>query len=299
MLRSIILLAVLGFGLLAAATVILAWLNWSPRLYTPVITALVIGTITGFVSIATTLKPARFARSFATVAVIYRDEVAAPVAIPKTVAASQRIDLAMLLNQLPPEQRRAASVDSVINAGVEAAQYALVKLMREIQSGGWASSNIGGVTTPIVRSSSPATTLKPIDAAVLKAALARNRFFALPSETFYWQNVNFSVPPGTRIELYHVPSSPATGVERRGIRLLKPLFFHVDIAIESLGVDSGLPGDVDISVAERARAGTLLLRISGTVNFERLTAGNQKTDEYKLWSEWLLSELAARLAVGG
>src|SRR5947208_2742715 len=98
MLRVIIILAGLGFVLLVAATVILAWLNWSPRLYTPVVTALVIGTITGFVSIATTLKPTRLSRSFATAAVIYRDEVAAPVALPKTVAASQRIDLGMLLN---------------------------------------------------------------------------------------------------------------------------------------------------------------------------------------------------------
>lgn len=51
MLRLIIACAAAGFVLLLSATVVLAWLNWSEKLYMPVITALLVGTVTGFVSI--------------------------------------------------------------------------------------------------------------------------------------------------------------------------------------------------------------------------------------------------------
>jgi hypothetical protein len=295
--KLLVILVVLGFGMIAAATGILAWLNWSPRLYTPVATALLIGVLTGFVSIASTLKPTVVSRSFATAAVVYRDKLAAPIALPKSVAATQRLDLSGLLNQLSADQGPVASADSIINASVEAVQYSLVKLVRELQGGGWASANIGGVTTPIIRNPAP-TTLVPIETEVMSAVLTNNRFFHLPSEKLYWQHFKLSTPPGTRIELYHLPSSPTAGLERRGLRLIKPLFFTVDLQIEPLGIDPGLPADVEVGAGERGRAGTLLLKISGSANFERLTAGNQKTDEYKLWVEWLLNELAERLAVG-
>jgi hypothetical protein len=298
MLKVLVVLAVLGFVLISAATAILAWLNWSSRLYTPVITALLIGVLTGFVSIASTLKASRISKAFATAAVVYRDQPMAPVVLPRTVRAAQRFDFAGLLSQVPHSNPNRASVDDVINVGVEAAQYSVFKLIREIDAGGWASANIGGVTTPIVRTSSP-TRLVAIDARALQSALAATRFADIPTEKFYWQTLTFTAPPGTKVEMYHVPSSPSTGVERRGIRLSKSLFFNIDVTIEPLGLDSGLLSDVDVSPADQSRAGTLLFRISGVADFDRLTAGNQRTDDYKRWVEWLLGELSARLSVGG
>lgn len=295
MMKLIIVCATVGFLLVAAATVLLAWLNWSPRLYVPVTTSLLIGVSTGFVSIAMTLKPTHTIRTFAAGVVVFREEVGAPAAIPLTHEAALRLNIGALLNQLPAEDRTARGADAVFTLGLEAAQYALVKLIREIEGGGWATANVGGVTSAVVRSMPP-TTVAPVDERHIAEVLAPNRFASIPSEVFYWKHLRFALPPNTRVELYHTPPSPTEGPERRGVRLIKPRFFRIDIQLQPMGIDSGLPAGIDIAEGERARAGTLYFTLRATVEFERLTAGNQRTEEYKAWADWLVGEIASRVS---
>src|SRR5256885_2035494 len=127
--KLIIALALAGSVMLLTATGILAWLNWSSRLYMPIITALLVGTATGFVSIISTLKASTIKNSFASPVVVYRNALRAPVAIPKSVAAVQRIDLASLLGQLKVDPATTVTTDQVSNTSLEAAQYALFKMV--------------------------------------------------------------------------------------------------------------------------------------------------------------------------
>lgn len=296
MLKLIVVLAIAGFVILLAATGILAWLNWSSRLYTPVLTALLVGIVTGFVSIASTLKTAVIKDSFATMIVVYRDAIRAPIVTPRSAAAAQRIDISMLLAQLPPERQVAGNTDEVFNTGLEAALYSMLKMVREMHRGGWAIANIGGASTATIRDV-PELRLVEVPQAALLEALRGNRFASLASETDYWRHAPFSLPPGTRLELYHVPSSPQTGAVKRGLRLVKSLFFTITIQIEPFGIDSGVPPDVEIAESERARIGTLMIKVTITAKFEKLTAGNQHTEEYKEWAAWLIRGLHSRLAV--
>jgi len=96
-----------------------------------------------------------------------------------------------------------------------------------------------------------------LPASTVKEALKGNPFALLATEEFYWQHGRFPVPPGTTVELLHSPSSPKTGVEKRSIRLAKPLFFQLTIEIEPLGLDSGIPSDLEIGPNGRSRARTL------------------------------------------
>jgi hypothetical protein len=292
--KLIIALALAGFVMLLTATSILAWLNWSSRLYMPIITALLVGTATGFVSIISTLKASTIKNSFASSVVVYRDALRAPVAIPKSVAAVQRIDLASLLGQLKVDPATTVTTDQVFNTSLEAAQYALFKMVAETHRGGWATVNLGGASTTLIRKT-PDVRLSDLPPATVKEALKGNRFASLPSEEFYWLHGRFPVPPGTTVELLHSPSSSQTGVEKRIIRLEKPLFFQLTIEIEPLGLDSGIPADLEIGPDDRSRAGTLNLKISAIAHFEALTAGNECTEEYKAWAAWLIESLHARL----
>src|SRR4051812_26541575 len=129
MFKLVAVLATVGFALLLIATGLLAWLNWSSRLYMPFITAALVGIATGFVSIISTLKASSQRDSFVSPVIIYRDIVGAPVVLPKSLAASRRIDLAVLLAQLDGDAVKTAKADAIFNTSLEAVQYAVFKII--------------------------------------------------------------------------------------------------------------------------------------------------------------------------
>jgi hypothetical protein len=295
MFKLIGVLAVGGFLMLLVATGVLAWLNWSSRLYMPLLTAVVVGTATAFFSIIGSLKASVIKDSFASPVLVYRDAVRAPVAIPRSMSASRRIDLVMLLGQLNIGQNERVNTEDIFNISLEAVQYAMFKMIAETHRGGWAVGSLRGANTAFVHET-PDVAFSDLPSSSVKEALKRNRFASLPSEEFYWQFGRFPMPPGTTVELLHIPSSPQTGVEKRSIRFVKPRFFKLSIEIESLGLASGIPADLEVDASDRDRTGTLNLKIIATAEFEALTAGNQRTEQYKAWATWLIDTLHARLA---
>jgi hypothetical protein len=294
MIKLVIGLAVIGFVMLIAATAILAALNWSSRLYMPVLTALAVGTITGFVSIASSLKSTTLKDSFETTIIIFRDSIGAPIALPKTVSATQRINLVSLLGQLTDDPKP-ASTDEVFSTTLEAAQYSIVKTILEAHHGGWASIQISGASLPIMREP-PNLKLQALPAEDVQQALRANRFARMATEVEYWQRLRFSLPPGTRLTLYNSPSSETTGIAKRGIRLTKPRFFTITFELQAIGIVNGIPDDVEVHASDRSRAATLLLKVTSTAEFEKLTAANQHTEEYKEWAAWMFETLHDRLA---
>ena len=151
MIKLIIFLAISGFLAFLLATGMLVYLNWSPKLWTPVVTALAIGTITGFVSIAVALKSSEINDSFGTSILVFNNKIAAPDYIPTTHEAQRRMNLVRLLNS-PQIKSDSSNAETVMNTALEASQYELLVIIRDIQKGGWVSSYIGGVTKPTVNS---------------------------------------------------------------------------------------------------------------------------------------------------
>lgn len=132
----------------------------------------------------------------------------------------------------------------------------------------------------------------------LQKLLSQSRFAALGGQKFYWEDAKFLVPKGATVELYHTPSSPNTGPEKRGIRIKKPMFFTVDIQLGLISMHhQGLPPGLWVSPEEANEAATVLVEVVQQARFERLTAGNTRTDEYRIWAAWLFERLHERLEV--
>lgn len=179
---------------------------------------------------------------------------------------------------------------------LEALQYYAVRLMSEMGGAGWAVSNVLGTARAQVAESAPSADLTDYSPGSLDSALSGNRFRQLPSEQFWWSMRKLRLPSGTSLELFWIPSSPTTGVEKRGVRLRKPAFFAVTIQLEPIGIGGGLPQGVTVSEAERSRAGTFFAKVSIHSEFERLTSGNRRTGQYKQWVSWLSEQLRGRLS---
>ena len=107
---------------------------------------------------------------------------------------------------------------------------------------------------------------------------------------------NFRTPTKDKGSLLYIP--PSTGPEEHIVRLEKPLFFRIDFAITPLGgVGNGIvPKGVVLTPEVLARTQTFQFQITMHATFERITAGNWRTEEYKAWASWMFDRLKANLA---
>ena len=86
--------------------------------------------------------------------------------------------------------------------------------------------------------------------------------------------------------------------EKFVLRLKKPLFFQIDFIVEPLGgTGMGvLPPDLRLDPDVAARSETFQFQITMRGTFERLTAGNSQTQEYKDWADWLFAGVKDKLS---
>ena len=289
-------LAGVGFFCLGGATIWLAILNWSERLYMPLITSLVIGLATGFVSILSTLKDTSNKETFIT-SILANSDGTAPIVVTKDLDFSLRLSsVGMLLAHR--RQSEANRPFDMYNDVLAAEQYYVARLLSEIQSGGFAISATHGVLSARVNSESPLENAASLPVETIADAFEENPFFDLQMERMYWEFPRFRVPPGTSISLSHTPSSPATGVEKRGIRLYKNLYFDWLVTLEPVTATTGLPGGVELLGEGQPVPHVVFTKVTVTSTFGRFTAGNRYTREYMEWTAWLTQQLKARLSAG-
>jgi len=81
----VIVTAVLGFLLLAAATGTLVAMNWSEKTLTPALSILLVGTATTLVAVVVQLKESRVESAFATSVVLDINAGGPPMAVTSTI----------------------------------------------------------------------------------------------------------------------------------------------------------------------------------------------------------------------
>ena len=179
----------------------------------------------------------------------------------------------------------------------ELLQYYALKNIEKFQRGGFMVGQIG--TTPI-SSTNPAlkvSRLQDRPGRNFLDVIANNRFSKSDMEQFSWKNGHLPLPEDTRLSFVHQTSSPTTGTEKHIVHLEKPRFFTIDLVIEPLGASGKgvIPGGLRLLPEIVARSSTYAYQVTMHATFNKITAGNWQTEEYKEWTNRLFAKLREAL----
>jgi hypothetical protein len=304
----IIAAAIVGFLLLVGTTVILVVLNWSERTLAPVLSILVVGTATMLAAVLVGLKPSTIESAFTTSVVIDTVSGTPPFLTvdPNKPEVMDRFSDFLRMGQpaINQDGNTVITIQRPKNDGErftfcgELIQYYLVRTIQRLQKGGWKAGMVNGVSTAKVTTPMRLSKIQDYPGEIFLSIVATNRFSNSDMEHLEWKHVHFFLPKDTQLKLIHTASSLSDGVEKFIVRLEKPRFFVIDFVVEPLlGTGSGiLPKGVSAAsgtVTENNQ--TYQYKVTMLAKFEWITAGNQQTQEYKDWANWLFSGLQERI----
>mgnify|MGYP001585908178 FL=1 len=303
MFKIITILAIFGAGLLAIATIILVRLNYNQDVQAKIISGLLIGVATVFITVYFPLTETKIEKVFTTSIVIDEQEHLPIFVIPHN--SSQRVNdrLSKIYNLSNPSIGSGSETKLIIqkpnNFGEtirflqELIQYKLISDLADVQRVIWSisSDNTSEGTRTRANFNQP---VKPSDLGKLEGKevlkiLADNQFSKGQLEIWKWGNGDLPVPQSTKLTIEHIPSSEKTGVEKHKVILIKPNYFKIEMIIEPM-VGSGtgvLPEGLVIDHEIAKRSQTYHFSVTMMAVFDRITSGSPKTIEYKRWAEWL------------
>src|SRR5262245_47825195 len=99
------------------------------------------------------------------------------------------------------------------------------------------------------------------------------------------------VPQHTKVEL-----QKSDGPEKHIIRLVRPGYFRFEITVEPVLAGRTQPpeGTHFLDDKNTSTLTAYVCDVTMTAEFEKLTAGNWRTQYYKRWVNWLMAELTKR-----
>lgn len=312
MIRLLLLAVVIAGCVLLVATVGLLAVNWSQRVWSPVVSIFFGGTVTALFTTLALLQGETFTRHSAT-SLVFDDQAHLSAFItPSDDTPTQR-----RLSELSSLGRPSVPVSPVVKDGAfqpaklaiepprnddemfaysgELLQYFVFTEIVRLQRGGWRVGSLGSSVIPRVNRPPKLTHTTTYSGADLLRIVSTNRFSRGSLQQFSNETGRLSLPARTSVELKHIPTSPGTGPDRHQIILTKPAFFSIVIELQSIGAAEGLPRGVTVSV-DQPHLRTVLFEVTSTVRFEKWTAGNAQTAELKDWAKWLLEEIERTLS---
>ncbi len=302
--------AITGFALLFCATAILVYFNWSEKVFAPIYSILLVGTATALVTVLLTVKETTVENVFTTSIVLDSAQGGPPMINSGTNPVSQRITsrLDELFRLGRPLRNRGGqavitiakpqTADERFRFAGELLQYRIVKLINEMQRGGWAFGQVRGVAFSRVAVPMRLSKVRDYSGHDFIAMLATNRFSNSDIEQIYWDGGHFPLPNETKVRLLYVPISPSTRVERHVVRLEKPHYFQIDFVVEPLGGTGPgvLPSGVQLDPQIAAVCETYQLKVTMDAVFKKFTAGSSESAEYKDWVKWLFTGVQENLS---
>lgn len=286
-----------GFILLLGATVALVILNWSEKTLAPVLSILVVGTATTLAAVLISLKETMIESAFTTSIVFDTADGAPAMIIPDSNSPKVSSRLAEFVRLGRPAINRDGktiiTVQRPTNAEEkfrfcgELLQYRLLRAVQRLQRGGWRVGQLFGASTATVIKPMKLSNIQDYPGTAFLSVVANNRFSESDMERFEWEHGHFPLPKNTSVSLIHSASSQFI------LRFKKPLFFQLDFVVEPLGATGMgvLPSGLTLAPELTSRCETYQFQVTMRANFEKLTAGNSQTQEYKDWANWLFLRL--------
>jgi len=248
--------ALLGGLLLLVAAVLLCYLNFSERIYGPLVSVFLGGTVAAIIAVASSLKVTEIERAFGA-SILF--EAGLPAFLPPDPNAprvSHRLST-LAIRGRPTGEKEGAQVLSISPAqtdselfdfGLELLQYHIVEELHTLQQAQWSTTQTVGMGVQSAASTRVRVTrTAPVSGDKILRALDGNRFANSDYVRGVWQHMYITLPQGTAITLVKEVGSPESGPDRRTVRLKKPLFFTLDITVQPM-IGSG-PGSVPVGVA--------------------------------------------------
>lgn len=304
---AIIVVGVAGFLLLFAATAALVVLNWSEKTLAPVLSILLVGTATTLAAVLVTLKKSTIESAFPTTVVLDTSDGAPVFVIPDPASPDLTSRLSELVSLGRPVVNRDGKTISTIAKPTteserftfvgELLQYQLVRTIEDLQRGGWTAGLTLGASVATVDTAMTLADGESLSNQAVLSAVASNRFSNSDMEKFHWEHGRFPLPQNARLSLVHLPTSPSTGTEKHIVRLEKPMFFRIDFIVEPLLSTSlgALPKGLVLDPHVATRCETYHFQVTMRATFEKITAGNSRSEEYKEWAPQLYSGIKEKL----
>jgi hypothetical protein len=294
----------LSFVLLLTVTIVLARLNWNDEVRGRVYSIVLGGTGALLLAILSALKPSSFQKAFVA-PVPFNDAAGGP---PLVVGSSNPRwgELAILAKPaILKDGKTVVTVSTPTTLGEqftfcgELIQYEVVKRIRDLSKGGRPTISITpkgaeGTLSPGMELPSGVQ----IPGSSYTSEISKNRFSVSSSEQFYWKVAVFVLPPGTKMTLDRIPTSPGTGAEKFVVRLQKQMFFTFEVSIGALPSSGPGAPPASLELPEGIKQGTqtFFYQITTRAQFERLTSGSKEAGEYRAWLEWLAARLQEQMS---
>ena len=296
----------LGAGvLLFVATCVLVWFNWSQKIWSPILSIALGGTVTVLLTILAILKEDVVEQRYATSVVFDSSAGATAFVTPATnggLAALRFAELSTLGRpaiqkdgRTVPAIERPRTDDEVFQYSGELLQYYIFHQLVSLHRDAWVVAQVGQVVTAGIGQRPSLTRVSTYSGQDIIRIARGNRFSNSSIQRFVLEAGRLPVPQSTSIVLQHRPSSSGTGVEKHFVSLAKPSFFEITFTIEPLGMVPAVPQALSNVQGDRAQWKTVLFQISQRARFEKWTAGNWQTEEHKRWAQWLLEAIKDRL----
>ena len=302
--------ALLGIIFLIVATGILVYFNFkNPDISAKIFSGILVGAATIFVSIYFSLSSFEVKRTFITSIIMDEGEHLPVNIFPQGYEKTINKRLEEIYELSTPRRavngtsgkteltiERPETSDDTSKFLMDLLQYKIVvdlaSMQRPSETISWyvVDDKIKNAPPGINRPFKPADSVK-IQGKTILDIFSDNQFAKGIRQTFRWENGFLFLPESTELSLEYVPSSKQTGVKKSKVILIKPNYFKVEFTIEPMGGGvQGVPKGLIINEETEERSKTYYFIVTMTANFEKITAGNPKTIEYKKWTEWIFEK---------
>jgi hypothetical protein len=303
MAKAIIVGGSVGFCLLLASTIALVILNWSERTLTPVLSIVIVGTATMLAAVLVSLKQSTSEDIFTTSVVLDATQGMPAFVNPEGSDPKVYKRLRDLITLGRPFVEKDGKPTITVNKPNgdneefafcgELLQYQILLTINKLQRGSWTFGMGDGVSFAQVSKPMKLSRTEDYPGKIFLPVVASNRFSNSSQQRFFWEHGHFPLPKNTSISLIHQAAVLTRSPEKHIVKLKKPMFFTIDFTVEPIGgTNVGLlPKGVSVPEDLASRSKTYHFKITIQATFERITAGNEQTQEYKDWVNWLAANL--------
>lgn len=289
-------LLLIGVGVAALILAIigtyLLCLNWSPKVIAPIAVIFLGGLLSSVITTLFILEESTIKSSFPVYIVVDRQNNIPPLAFfnSKNSDTTRRLlDFGSLALSIEPSGRPSSSnFDEVSSFCRELLQFKIVKEIDEVQRRAFSQELKAGRLRSTIHSPIALSDETFLDGKSLRPILTSNRFANSPSQELFYEFARLKLPKGTILRL-----NPGQVI------LEKSRFFLVNIKIQTLGTmgpGRAFPEAIDVKFEDQQKYQTFTFAVHLTATFDKLTAQNKRTEEYKKWVEWLFNEIRNELA---
>jgi len=304
MLKTIIVISLIGIILLLGATVTLVFLNLNQEILAKVVVGVLIGIVTVFTMIFFSLEENSVEKKFSTM-VLFNQEEKLPANVLNVTKFAPDAQLIAALGRstkdgIKPDITKSINEQESIRYLEELIQYKLIRDIATIQKTEW---KVGIYKTPqdITMKTAISSLVRPSDLIEVNGekvleAFSKNSFskgdrqFWLHKDPLPAANITLLLPRGTEIVVDDL-RSPEGKVDKERIILSKKNYFRIEILIELLIGGVPIPKDIILPESEKGKCRQYLFVVSMKADFDRITSKSPLSVEYRKWAEWLFKEI--------